>query len=142
MYRCLLCDGNLYFDSKLRAAMHVRECHADELEHRHVDEFIVGYKRPAESAPEQSEPEHCAPYQCRYCDQRDIYSAETAKTHISNVHALVVSDVVYGRDFISHLDAELEHQQRILEAEPHVQRFALTLQSVNTVADFLTECRV
>lgn len=134
-YRCLVCNGEVIVNGKIRAHAHITEFHSHLLAKHHVDELL-------EELPEQGqfefEPEPEPPtdevFYCRYCDSFRLAENEM-KGHLSAVHAELLEGGRYS--------AQIDRDYWTRREEPYLIRLNRTvraIESLETVADFLTEC--
>jgi hypothetical protein len=133
-YRCLACDGETILTGKIRAHAHVSKEHRELLDSRHVDELL-------EQLPEQGqftfEPEPELPmdevFYCRYCDSFRLAENEI-KGHCVSAH----------RDLLENpYSAKIDRDYWTRSEEPYLiqlDRAVKAIDSLDTVADFLTEC--
>lgn len=146
-YTCLACSERPVFHGKLLAAMHIRQEHRELLHVHHPDELLS-------EGPVFVEPENrTGPYIClhrgthRACgEKRDNEVAITS--HLSSMHQIGYSEIVYGEHYSSVGDYERAHTVqygdvvRPLTARERegAERFERVMHSVSTVGDFLVEC--
>jgi hypothetical protein len=133
LYRCLECRTRPTFRGKIKAHIHVAEHHRHLLGVRHVDELLE--QLPEQLIIAQQLPEgYVAPFYCLRCEGVRRADLPSILGHLSTFHD--VHDAVYGSDF----EDEGACLERLRQREAVVDRFAATVESIETVADFLTEC--
>lgn len=134
LYRCLACETHPVYEGRVAINAHLRSEHADELERRHCDELVEQLRLP--------EPEtRRGPFACLFCHLRGYPSEAGVKNHLKSGHD--IEDGEYETHYLT--TAELEYRERhaweLTAGRPEVSRFTRTLASIETVADFLVECR-
>jgi hypothetical protein len=136
LYRCLECLGRPVFRGKVKAHIHVAERHRHLLGRRHVDELL-------EQLPEQlsldltQEPDSppIPPFLCLHCQAPANYrSLESIRDHLKNVHG--ITQPYQDHDWE---DEGARHMAMVLR-EDAFERYVDTMRTIDTVADFLTEC--
>jgi hypothetical protein len=141
LYRCLACDDRPVMEGKVSAHLHVNEHHRGLLDSRHVDEFLEGLPgTEADVVPKLDGPH--PPFRCRYCDSVESAIQEsTILHHLSYTHEISKGSARYGVDYVSHDDYQDELREAALQRERELDAAVLALRSIDTVGDFLTECR-
>jgi hypothetical protein len=133
LYRCLECRTRPTFRGKIKAHIHVAECHRHMLGVRHVDELLE--QLPEQLVIAQDLPAGLVPpFYCLHCTGSRRADEEGIRQHLKLAHDL--TDCLYGTDFEDEGACLERHHQR----EAAYDRFVATVESIDTVADFLTEC--
>lgn len=136
---CLACSDRPGFDSKIAAYAHARETHSALLEDCHVDELFEIHTEDPEWAGADSD-RAVGPYHCcaEGCDQTRMQSW-TMETHVHEQHGIV--NPRRPEHYCTEGDLLRREVEQKQEWDRAGDRFALALVSVDTVGDFLTECR-
>lgn len=145
-YTCLACADRPVFHGKIGAAMHLRAAHADLLERHHAEELL-------QQGPEVEADVPPPPYICichdsagEVCGQKRD-SLDAIESHIQVQHSSSGSPT-HDEHFVSvgqFSPDGLSYHRSVRPLTPSqldaVERFARAAATINTVADFLTECR-
>lgn len=141
-YTCLACEERPVFHGKIGAAMHLRSAHSSLLEHHHPDELLA-------EGPEYEGPQREGPFICiramgsaGECGQKRD-TEEAMRSHVSAMHG--IPEPEYGDQYVTVAQYAGDYASATHPLTPSqlatAEAFGQVMKSVDTVGDFLTECR-